>query len=1232
MNFRPLITISIGLTFAWLSISSSAEQDFIGAPAPGTPVPVSPLAPEEQRASFTLPPGFEIELVAAEEPGIGKFITVDWDQQGRMWSMTAFDYPVDGNESAEQAKALYSSPGKDKVLVFDTPFAPGVQKPRVFAEGLAIPLGILPYRNGVYAQHGPEIVYLSDSDGDGKADKREVILSGFGVQDSHLFPHQFTRAPGNWIWMAQGAFNSGKVKTAKGDEIQFDATRMAKFRADGSEFDITSQGPCNIWGLVIGAEGEAWIQEANDYGYPAMPFHEYANYPGCSDRLFKSYAPEFPGTATFRLGGTGLSGLALSDRAGEWPSPYADVMYVANPITRRINAIKIHREGPHYRLEQLQDLVASSDEMFRPVSIQFGPDGCLYIVDWYNKIISHNEVPRNHPERDKQRGRIWRVRHKEQTPFPVPDFTKLSGEELLAKLGGDSLRQSHLAWQAITDRKLVKLSPKLKAIVLDGTQSAARRIGALWALEGLGEIDNKSIQPLLRDGNRNVRREAVRALGEGRTADLIGMVAPLVNDPDPEVRAQVIRSIGSLLARPWSNSYRKPATPDSAAIALLAAFAREPLVDPVAPSTRNGKPMKVREAYDREFERYLVRLFLEQQPDAVAKWLSTEAAAALPIENRLLLALSLSPRDSASRVAELLPQLTRIPGREEVLRLAEFPDEPGVTEALLAVLANGGTRNAVLEALLSVKTRLNAAKLRPTLTEAARSLLAGDDASRDLALQLAAGFQLTGLEPELTQILEGDGSASVRLAAIRALREIGAGRVDVLEKLILSDADPQIRGEAVLALVSGKSEVAAKALFTLWPKLRDSERRAAVGELSSAPAGARAVVKAARAGTLPVAALDGLVLERLQAVLGDDSELGALMESTAGMFRPVLLFDGSDTAYSDLEISLDGPFTVETWVRLNPGIDNNDGILGSPGSLDMNFYGAKFRVWVGGGVNDAIVARRPAVPNVWTHLAVTRDEQGQFRIYQDGQLDSDVSKRAPQKFERLRIGWTTPKGGTSGAFSEFRLWKRARTAEEIVATFDRSLDEGEKPADLLFSSRGAANWGQLNSGVKVAKTMDYPPVLTPGESAALDGKFANLRALAEQPGDVERGRVLAAMCQACHLINGKGSNIGPNLSGAGAMGTEALLRNIITPNAAMEPGYRIYRVTMKNGEVHEGFLVSEDKNAVVLRMPGVEDRRIERSGIDQEKFLRRSLMPEGLLDGLQPQDVSDLFSYLKTLK
>ena len=153
------------------------------------------------------------------------------------------------------------------------------------------------------------------------------------------------------------------------------------------------------------------------------------------------------------MGGTGLSGLALTDASGAYPPEWSDVMLVANPITRKIQAIKMHRDGSGWKLELLPDFVQSGDEWFRPIAMTLGPDGCVYIVDWYNKIISHNEVPRNHPERDKKRGRIWRVKHKDQKCFPVPDFTKLAEGEIVGKLGGQSLAQSHLAWQTLVDKR-----------------------------------------------------------------------------------------------------------------------------------------------------------------------------------------------------------------------------------------------------------------------------------------------------------------------------------------------------------------------------------------------------------------------------------------------------------------------------------------------------------------------------------------------------------------------------------------------------------------------------------------------------------------------------------------------------------------------------------------------------------------------------------------------------------
>lgn len=1214
MKYIPLLAALVLSPIA----SSFAADVFAPAPAPAKAAKPSPLTGEEQKASFTLPPGFEIELVAQEDEGFGKFITVDWDQHGRMWSMTAFEYPVDGNENAAQAKALYGSPRKDRVIVFDTPSAPGLQKPRVFVDGLAIPLGILPYKNGVYVQHGNDLKFFKDTDGDGKADAHDIVVTGFGVQDSHLFPHQFTRAPGGWIWMAQGLFNSSKVMKPGSDKVvDWPKCSMAKMRPDGSDFEITSVGPNNIWGFVLDGEGQAWMQEANDYGYPVMPFHEYADYPGGMDGFRKSYQPGFPPSAEFRMGGTGLSGLALSDKKGAWPVAYADVMYVANPITRKVQAIQITPDGSHFKYTLLGDFIQSSDEWFRPIAIHFGPDGCLYVVDWYNKIISHNEVPRNHKDRDKTRGRIWRVKATGQKAFAMTDFTKATGEQLLAKLGGDSLRQSHLAWQAIVDRKDESLAPKLRALIGDKTKSASTRIAALWAAEGLGKLDGAVLKPLLADENRNVRREAVRAYGEVNAADIATALVSLAEDPDTTVRAEVIRVCGRIAGQ------------NPKALALCVMMGR----DSLSGGTNKKSQFKTGDIYDREFERFLVRYFLEKQPQAVAAWLDSPDAAKLPVENRLLASLALEPKLSATRVAQLLPKLTRPPGQEEVMRLVQFVTEPGVGEALTGALTNPTTRPAVLAALLAARTRLDTAKLTPLLADAAKNLLSGDDAARELGLRLATDFRLTTLEPDLVALLTGNSAADRQLAALRALREMGSTQAELFAKLSKESKDPAIRDEALNALALSKNEQAGKLLLGMWSGLTPAQRRSAMDRLTTQKPGAQAVVAAVRAGTIAKADLDGPTLDKLQTILGDNADLAALMNELTALFRPVLMLDGSDNAWSETGITLDGPFTVETWVLLNPkdrAIGPADGILGVPGQLCMNFFGGTFRIWNGAG--DSIVAKKPAVAAIWTHLAVTRDEKGALKIYQDGTLDQDQGQPLPQKFENVRIGLTNGKGGLAGAMSEFRIWNRTRTADEIRNDFDRSYEGVAKPTGLVFYAPGAGPWGKLQSGAKVAKTSDFPPILTTAEATALDAKFAKYRALADKPGDPTKGKTVTLVCQACHTIAGQGGTLAPNLSGAGAMGVEALLRNIITPNAAMENGYRLFRVEMKSGDLVEGFLASEDKDAIILRAPGAQDRRIARGDIRASQFLRRSIMPEGMLDTMTPEQVSDMFAYLKTLK
>ncbi|HEY6229569.1 MAG TPA: c-type cytochrome, partial [Verrucomicrobiae bacterium] len=139
--------------------------------------------------------------------------------------------------------------------------------------------------------------------------------------------------------------------------------------------------------------------------------------------------------------------------------------------------------------------------------------------------------------------------------------------------------------------------------------------------------------------------------------------------------------------------------------------------------------------------------------------------------------------------------------------------------------------------------------------------------------------------------------------------------------------------------------------------------------------------------------------------------------------------------------------------------------------------------------------------------------------------------------------------------------------------------------------------------------------------------------LAQKSGDLDHGKtIFGQTCATCHTVASQGGQIGPVLNGAGAMGTEALLRAVLTPNAAMEAGYRTFRVELKDGDVLDGFLVSQDNEAIVLRQPNAQDRRIPQDDVRRARFTKISMMPEGLLDSLPEKDATDLLAYLKTLK
>jgi len=1181
----------------------------------------SPLTPEEEKATFQIAPGFTAELVASEEQGVSKPITVVWDAAGRMWTTTAREYPVDANESKDAAEALFAKGGTDQALVFDNPYGPGPHTPRVFAEGLVIPLGILPWKDGALIQYGHEIRHYHDTDHDGKADGFDTILTGFGVQDSHLFPHQFERMPGGWISLAQGLFNASNVQRPSGEpfangskSVTFNHCKLARMKPDGSDFDLLTHGPNNIWGFTQTRDGRVFLQEANDISIPVTEFEPGTHYPTGSQDKLRSYAPNIlPSTNGPQMGGTGLSGLALVEDEG---SPFqlgydGEVFIVVNPITNRLQIMTVTtNDKGQYSYQKQDDFLLSGDKSFRPIAAHFGPDGCLYVVDWYNKVISHNEVPRSHPDRDKKRGRIWRIRHHSQKYTTPPNLTKLPSEEVATYLGGPNALLSRLAWHELSDREDQSVIPLLTKTIADSKASLSRRCAALWALEGMGEVTPSILRSLAQDPHPSLRYQSIRIAGELSLpeADFLAIAKDAPTDH---------RRIRAALA----NALRSHKNPTPAMMTLAARLGNAPL-------NTGGW-----DTYDRTFERYLARWAMESHRPATQKMLESEAVKTLSSEQFLLAIQSLEPEVAASQLAKAVPRLGRPLSSGELTLLGSQLNQPEVTAALEGILADPNQQVSLLKSFENVDPNLAADPSLSKLVGNASLKIFPETTleNQQLIIRLAAKFRLKTLEaPIRTWLNAAERSQPETLSAITALRELGSTDRSLFEKYYRS-SDLALKREALISLASLQDPQIVIFLAKEWDTLPGDLRQLVIHGLTSRKDNTLALTRAAAAGQFKGLTSDAL--GSIVAVLGaSHPDVKIILKNSPDLLQPVIQLTGNPADAIDEAINLKGAFTVETWIKLAPGIDNNDSLLGSGTSgPDFNFYDSTLRVYGGASVGDLLVATRPMVANLWTHCAITRDENGGLKLYLDGVLDTAKSKPFKNDLLDLKIGQSNTANGSAFQIREYRIWNQERNAEEIRSDFQTEYPEA-LPQTLIHRFSGDSKNLKLRGQATIQLTDDSPKLVTPQAAKAARVKFEKYHRLANQQGDATKGKALFATCLACHKVGDTGGIIGPDLSGAGAMSTEALLHNILTPNAQMESGYYRHDIILKDGGKVSGSLVGETKESLSIQPVGTAIQVIPRTKIAQHKITKSSLMPEGLIDHLSPEQVADLFTYIRVLK
>src|SRR5438552_2096307 len=354
------------------------------------------LTPEQEQQALHVPPGFEVQLVASE-PAIGKPMNMAFDARGRLWFTQSREYPF---------AAPLDKPGRDKILILeDFDDAGHARKVTTFAEGLNIPIGLYPYKNGVIAFSIPNIYFFADTNADGHADTKDLILGRFGFEkDVHGLTSAFRRGYDGWLYADHG-FNNDTTLTAKdGSTVKMNSGNCYRFKLDGSHVEQYSHGQVNPFGLMFDELGDLW--SADCHSSPVYQLLRGAYYPSFGkphDGL--GFAPD---VCSHSHGSTAIAGMVFY-AAENFPPEYRGNTFIGNVMTCRINRDSLIEHGSTRITKEEPDFLSSDDPWFRPVDLQLGPDGAIYVADFYNRIIGHYEVPLDHPGRDRQRGRIWRI-------------------------------------------------------------------------------------------------------------------------------------------------------------------------------------------------------------------------------------------------------------------------------------------------------------------------------------------------------------------------------------------------------------------------------------------------------------------------------------------------------------------------------------------------------------------------------------------------------------------------------------------------------------------------------------------------------------------------------------------------------------------------------------------------------------------------------------------------------
>lgn len=739
---------------------------------------IAKLTAEEQIASFTVREDLQANLFASEEDGIFNPVQMRWDERGRLWVLCLPTYPqINPGEKAN-----------DFVLVCEDTDQDGrADKFHRFVEGLHLPMGLELGDGGLYVGHGTELIHLKDTDNDGKADERKIVMSGFGTGDSHQLINSLIWGPNGKLWFTQGHHVYSRVETPYGIEKHLKAGvwRLHPHRLKLDNFFELSTAGANCWGVAFDDWGQVFHNTGAQYAaYYTLPGMIRTDHPLKTFELFRGSK----NTCIEILGSKNL------------PDDLQGAFAFAGFYNNSLPVFRASDDGSGFKTERLPDLVTSTRREFRPVDIRQGPDGAIYLCDWYNEIVGHYQASYSDPRRDKKHGRIWRVSAKNAKPAGIPNLAEMNAGQLLKQLRSSERWNRYQAKRLLfhrstkevvtaCDKFVAKLNPTEESDLL----LIYRVIGVYEAHEVLRE---DLMQTLLASPHHTARCYGVRMIGNWAETlnNPLALLRKFIRDEHPRVRLEAI------VAATYVPS------PQSMEVAAL--------------------------ALDSPMDRFL-DYALKQAVHALSpQWKPAFEKGALTFggsSTRLSFVLqNFGSKDLAKQVRDLAlaPDLE---DKARVNLLTLLADIGGAND--LKLVLDRGAQNPALLNELAAQARIRNRKPVGDLAKPTAALLDSDRGDvREAGLRLAGAWQVTGLSERVRKLaLNKNEAAPLRAAAIESMGLLEGEKANGSLRQIASPTESRlVQIAAIRALTRNHAGIAAKEATGLLPTIETQDQMSAL--------------------------------------------------------------------------------------------------------------------------------------------------------------------------------------------------------------------------------------------------------------------------------------------------------------------------------------------------------------------------------------------------------------------